>query len=671
MPSTNEQTPTIDLRAFSLVFFEECAEHLADMERLLLAMDPHNPDQEDLNAIFRAAHSIKGGGGIFGFEDMTVVTHELESVLDLVRGGETALTPAMVDLFLMAADVIAMQLAGRREGAPVDDGAVGGVCAALRALHSASPSTPSEPDDAGRNIQSASPEPVRYRIDFTPSPDIFCRGIRIENLFEEIAELGRLRVNAEIPETVELSAFDPELCHTRWSLELETTAPESEILDIFEFVADDGSIAMTAMERPQEQRAPAGQAPLQPDVSPVRESRGRDLADGSIRVGVTKVDQIINQVGELVITQAMLTQLGSVLDPVQFADLHRGLQQLSRNTRDLQESVMSIRLVPISLVFSRFPRMVRDLAAKLGKDIELRMVGEGTELDKGLVEKLADPLTHLVRNAVDHAIEPPEARVAAGKPAAGTITLRASQVGGKIVIDVMDDGSGLDRQKILKKATERGLAASDAMSDDEVWQLIFAPGFSTAEAVTDVSGRWVGMDVVLRNVQALGGRVSVTSEAGRGTRLTLSLPLTLAILDGLSVAVGKERFIIPINAIVESLQPQTGDIRTVNGTGRVLQMRGEYLPFIPLHELFAIGGAEERPEAGVLVVVDAEGEKVALQVDALVDEQQVVIKSLEDNYRKVPGSAGATIMGDGRVALILDVGEITSLWRGRIREEAA
>ncbi|WP_298272454.1 chemotaxis protein CheW [Geobacter sp.] len=673
MTAVTGTTPTIDISSFGLVFFEECAEHLAEMERLLLAIDPGNPDREELNAIFRSAHSIKGGGGIFGFGDMTVVTHELESLLDRVRGGEMGLTRPMVDLFLQATDVIAMQLAGHRDGAPVDRDAIDRVCGALRGLI-AEPAAHAAPPAAtvcGGAPPSAGAK--RYRIDFTPSPDIFCRGIRIENLFDELAGLGGVTVRADVAGAPEIPDLDPELCHCRWELQLETAAPESEIRDIFEFVADDSDLTFTAVDFPPAGPASAAEEPApRQGAAPAPENRGgREQAEGSIRVGVGKVDQIINQVGELVITQAMLAQLGAVLDPVQFADLHRGLQQLSRNTRDLQESVMSMRLVPISLVFSRFPRLVRDLAAKLGKEVELRLVGETTELDKGLVEKLADPLTHLVRNALDHAIEPPAARIAAGKPAAGTVTLRASQIGGKIVIDVMDDGAGLQREKILKKAAERGIAVGDALTDDEVWQLIFAPGFSTAETVTDVSGRGVGMDVVLRNVQALGGRVGIASETGRGTRITLSLPLTLAILDGLAVAVGREKFIIPINAIVESLQPQAGDIRTVNGTGRVLQMRGEYLPLIPLHELFAIDGAAERPEAGVLVVVDAEGDRVALQVDALVDEQQVVIKSLEENYRKVPGSAGATIMGDGRVALILDVGEITALWRGKSRERAA
>lgn len=663
---------SIDVSKFGAVFFEECTEHLAEMERLLLAIDPDNPDGEELNAIFRAAHSIKGGGGIFGFDDMTVVTHELESVLDQVRGGQLPLTRAMVDLFLGATDVIALQLAGHRGGAAVDQGIIEQTCSGLRAL--LAQETDAQPAAPGGDRPGESPAKTgtkRFSIAFTPSPDIFRRGIRIENLLDELAGLGELEARADIDDAADLDDFDPELSRTRWHLTLETTASEAEIRDIFEFVADDSDIAITTDEPVPAPEAACGQTAGRPATAPARESRtDREPAEGSIRVGVTKVDQIINQVGELVITQAMLAQLGAVLDPVQFADLHRGLQQLSRNTRDLQESVMSMRLVPISLVFSRFPRLVRDLAAKLGKEVELRMVGETTELDKGLVEKLADPLTHLVRNALDHAIEQPGVRAAAGKPAAGTLTLRASQIGGKIVIDVIDDGAGLDREKILKKAEERGIAADDSLSDEEVWQLIFAPGFSTAEAVTDVSGRGVGMDVVQRNVHALGGRVQVASEAGRGTRITLSLPLTLAILDGLSVAVGREKFIIPLNAIVESLQPQPGDIRTVNGSGRVLQMRGEYLPLIPLHRLFSIADAEELPERGVLVVVDAEGERVALQVDALVDEQQVVIKSLEDNYRKVPGSAGATIMGDGRVALILDVGEITSLWRGKTKELA-
>lgn len=374
----------------------------------------------------------------------------------------------------------------------------------------------------------------------------------------------------------------------------------------------------------------------------------------SIRVSIEKVDQMINLVGELVITQAMLAQTASQFDPVVFEKLHSGMSQLERNTRDLQESVMSIRMMPISFVFSRYPRVVRDLASKLNKRVELKTVGENTELDKGLIEKIADPLTHLVRNSLDHGIEVPEKRTAAGKPAQGTITLRAFHQGGSIVIEVSDDGAGLNRGKILSKARERGLPVHDGMTDQEVWLLIFEAGFSTADTVTDVSGRGVGMDVVKRNIQGMGGRIDIESAFGVGTRISIRLPLTLAILDGLSVAVGGQMFIVPLNYIIESLQPTAADIKTVSGHGRVVQVRGEYLPVIALHEIFNLRPNVTEVHEGILVILEAEGHKAALFVDDLVGQHQVVIKSLESNYRRVQGVSGATIMGDGKVALILD-----------------
>lgn len=374
----------------------------------------------------------------------------------------------------------------------------------------------------------------------------------------------------------------------------------------------------------------------------------------SIRVSIGKVDQMINLVGELVITQAMLAQTTSEIDQAISEKLHSGMTQLERNTRDLQEAVMSIRMLPMSFVFSRYPRVVRDLAAKLNKKVELKTVGEGTELDKGLIEKIADPLTHLVRNSLDHGIELPEKRIAAGKLAKGTITLRAFQQGGSIVIEVGDDGAGLSREKILAKAKERGLQVNDGMSDQDVWMLIFEPGFSTAEKVTDVSGRGVGMDVVKRNIQGMGGRVEINSVYGVGTRITIRLPLTLAILDGLSVTVGDQMFIVPLTYITESLQPSDNDIKTIGGRGRVVQVRGEYLPVIALHELFNIRPKSTEIKEGILVILDADGHKAALFVDELVGQHQVVIKSLESNYRRVHGVSGATIMGDGKVALILD-----------------
>jgi two-component system chemotaxis sensor kinase CheA len=686
MKSSKRGNDHIDLSRFNQAFFDECAEHLAEMERILLEINTGEPDDEQLNAIFRAAHSIKGGAGIFGFQDMTVVTHELESLLDLLRNHEINFTRTMVDLFLEAGDVINMQLAGHRDGAEVRQEAVALICMKLHQMvETGAGASQPEPEVASTIIEPPAVAPGSlqrcYELVFTPDPEIFKRGIRLENLFNELEELGEVTIKADLASMPEFSSFDPELCVTTWNITLVTTASEAEIRDIFEFVAEEEQLTINELKNsadeplpaPAEERAiaPEAASPLgrraydRNEMAPEAFGRRNGETDSSIRVNVAKVDQLINQVGELLITQAMLAQTAMALDPVQHEMLHRSVMQLERNTRDLQQSVMSIRLVPISMVFNRFPRMVRELAAKLGKEVEFRTIGDSTELDKGLIEKIADPLTHLIRNALDHGLETTEARVAAGKAPVGTIALRASQQGGKIVIEVMDDGAGLNRDKILRKAHEQQIPASETMSDEEVWQLIFAPGFSTAATVTDVSGRGVGMDVVLKNVQSIGGRVSVTSEAGKGARVIISLPLTLAILDGLSLAVGTEKYIIPLNAVIESLQPQSEQLKSVNGK-MVLHVRGEYVPVVPLHELFHLHTAITAPEAGILVLVDVDGEKAAILVDALLDEHQVVIKNLETNYRKVAGSAGATILGDGRVALILDVTGLLQMWKTRL-----
>ncbi|WP_265948093.1 chemotaxis protein CheW [Dechloromonas sp. A34] len=406
--------------------------------------------------------------------------------------------------------------------------------------------------------------------------------------------------------------------------------------------------------------------------APVISSAGRQAktagpAESSIRVGVEKVDQLINLVGELVITQAMLLQTAMQMQESAPERLINGLVQLERNTRDLQESVMSIRMMPISSVFSRFPRVVRDLSGKLGKQVELKTSGETTELDRGLIERIADPLTHLIRNSLDHGIELPEKRVQAGKSPAGTITLKAYHQGGNIVIEVGDDGAGLPRDKILAKARERGLAVAEQMTDAEVFNLIFEAGFSTADQVTDVSGRGVGMDVVRRNIQSMGGRVEIESMLGIGTRMTVRLPLTLAILDGMSVAVGDQTYILPLAHILESLQPQAGEIKTLANQAQVIQVRGEYLPVVVLHEIFNLKSAANDFAQGILVVIEADGAKIALFVDALVGQHQVVIKSLEANYRRVPGVSGATIMGDGQVALILDVSALAGMARSNMQ----
>lgn len=696
---------TVDMSQFYQVFFEEVAEHLNAMESLLLGLDVNAPSIDDLNAIFRAAHSIKGGAGTFGFNDMTSVTHVLETLLDKLRKEELALRSEMIDAFLEADDVLKAQLDAHQNGGDVDEAMIADVCRKLEEL-SGPQAAPAKPKKAKKKVQTAVVAPhteTFHQIEFTPDA-----GAVLDNLFAELTSLGKLEI-------IENGA---DKSPPTWRLNLSSSASESELRDTFAFFVqpeqivfkpsavkpaltpvedesygfftdiaspaeapnavaeDDGFGFFTDIEPPQPQSEPTGlerspgrRAADNPVLDSVK--MGRRESDKvavsaqtdatTIRVNTDKVDLLINLVGELVITQAMLAQTAGNLDPVLHEHLLNGMGQLERNTRDLQESIMSIRMMPIGFVFSRFPRVVRDLANKLNKQIELKTVGEGTELDKGLIEKLSDPLTHLVRNSIDHGIEAPDVRVAAGKDAKGTITLRAFHQGSNIIIEVKDNGGGLNRSKILGKAKERGLPVNDGMTDQEVWQLIFAPGFSTADVVTDVSGRGVGMDVVKRNINEMGGQVEISSESGLGTTIAIRLPLTLAILDGMSISVGGQIFIIPLTFISESLQPATKEIRTVSGQGTVVQVRGAYLPLVALHKVFGISTEITEPERGILVLLEADGKKVALFVDELVGQHQVVLKSLEANYRKVPYVSGATIMGDGRVAMILDVAALVRL----------
>lgn len=694
-----------DLEQFYEIFFEESSELLADMEKCLLSLDVNSPDVEDLNAIFRAAHSIKGGAGTFGFADMTEMTHMLETLLDKLRKGELEVRSEMVDAFLRAGDVIKVQLAGHRGEEQIDPAVAAAVCEELKRLSDETQVPAKALMKSSANTEAVQVEgevaevevslidnssKLSYSIEFSNTG---MSNATLENLFVNLKQLGILE------DLTPANVID--LC----KLKLTTNKSEEDIWETLAFVVDpatlkivvDTSDRIKATAVVDEDEFPMANMPPTPGYGFFPEvpaaskniddaesnwnpAQQKSLGNGkneahttsnkisskantvtasigetsSIRVSIEKVDQMINLVGELVITQAMLAQTASQFDPVVFEKLYSGLNQLERNTRDLQESVMSIRMMPISFVFSRYPRVVRDLASKLNKLVELKTVGENTELDKGLIEKIADPLTHLVRNSLDHGIEIPEKRIAAGKPAQGTITLRAFHQGGSIVIEVNDDGAGLNREKILAKASERGLPVHDGMTDQEVWLLIFEAGFSTAEAVTDVSGRGVGMNVVKRNIQGMGGRIDIESASGVGTRISIRLPLTLAILDGLSVAVGDQMFIVPLNYITESLQPTAADIKTVIGHGRVVQVRDEYLPVIALHEIFNLRPNVTAVHEGILVILEAEGHKAALFVDDLVGQHQVVIKSLESNYRRVQGVSGATIMGDGKVALILD-----------------
>ncbi|WP_144111449.1 chemotaxis protein CheA [Paraburkholderia sp. BCC1886] len=772
---------TLDITQFYQTFFDEADELLAQMEQLLLNLDIARPDPEDLAAIFRAAHSIKGGAATFGFTALTETTHILESLLDRARNNELVLRKDMIDTFLETKDVLSGQLADYRASAEPDADIARAICAKLERLHTesrfgaaaaeAAHAEPQQPAvEATTTAASAAPEDgsapehvveqawhaagewndgeaaqtaeavgtASADSDTGPHLKITLRGVGEKDqalLVEELGNLGsivgQVEGNGELslwlatdvtaddiiavccfvidesqitigrgtapaddasegdPGTPEAAGSSP--AQTAPVNELEQAASSATVADIAASVktathglfdtpastrsAHQASAQPAAPTTPQPVQAPApagtekqaapattatttAAAPAAADQErkAARPAAAAGGAEGSsIRVGVEKVDQLINLVGELVITQAMLAETTSTFDPALHDRLFNGMAQLERNARDLQEAVMSIRMMPMDYVFSRFPRLVRDLAAKLGKEVELVTFGQATELDKSLIERIIDPLTHLVRNSLDHGIETVEARRAAGKDGTGQLVLSAAHHGGNIVIEVSDDGAGLRRDKILAKAAKQGMQVSESMSDEEVWNLIFLPGFSTAEQVTDVSGRGVGMDVVKRNIQAMGGHVEITSHAGKGSTTRIVLPLTLAILDGMSVKVGNEIFILPLNFVMESLQPRAEDIYTVANGERVVRVRGEYLPLVALHEVFTVSDAKQEPTQGIVTIMQAEGRRFAMLIDELVGQQQVVVKNLETNYRKVHGISAATILGDGSVALIVDV----------------
>lgn len=665
----------LDVSQFVGVFLEESFEGLDVMEAGLL--DFRADDPEAINAIFRAAHSIKGGAGTFGFREVSDFTHGAETLLDQIRQGERGMSTEIGDTLLAAVDCIRDMLRAASDGSQPDTQRVLQTRAAIETLLGKAPEAAS---DASAPAEATG---GGWRIGFAPRPELMKTGNDPLRLLADLRRLGPVTVRSDAEAIPPLAELDPEACYLRWEAELHAAVPEAEIRAVFEWVEDECDLSLAPLPpatvgpgvngSPGTNGAAAHTAtpaaangkPPATNGSPAPDGARRGEA-GSIRVAVEKVDSLVNLVGELVITQSMLSQMGSSteeFDLLRLEQLREGLAQLERQTRELQEGVMGIRMLPISFVFSRFPRVVRDMAGALGKSVELSMEGEDTELDKGMIEKLADPLTHLVRNAIDHGIESTEKRLAAGKPAAGQISLKAYHQGGNIVVEVADDGAGLNREKLLAKAASQGMPVHDGMPDREVWALIFAAGFSTAEKVTDISGRGVGMDVVRRNIEAVNGRVEIDSVPGQGTRIVLRLPLTLAILDGMSVRVGEETYILPLTAILESIQPTTEQLSTVGGKGRVVHLRGEFLPLVALHEVFGIEPRARRPEDGIVIVAAASEGRTALLVDDLVAQHQVVIKSLETNYRKVPGVSGATIMGDGKVALILDVDMLLRLRR--------
>ncbi|HGE9343964.1 chemotaxis protein CheA [Escherichia coli D10:H20] len=644
---------SMDISDFYQTFFDEADELLADMEQHLLVLQPEAPDAEQLNAIFRAAHSIKGGAGTFGFSVLQETTHLMENLLDEARRGEMQLNTDIINLFLETKDIMQEQLDAYKQSQEPDAASFDYICQALRQLAlEAKDETPSavtrlsvvaksEPQDE----QSRSQSPRRIILSRLKAGEV--------DLLEE--ELGHLTMLTDVVKGADsLSAI------------LTGDIAEDDITAVLCFVIEADQITFETVEvspkisTPPVLKLAAEQAPT---GRVEREKTTRSSESTSIRVAVEKVDQLINLVGELVITQSMLAQRSSELDPVNHGDLITSMGQLQRNARDLQESVMSIRMMPMEYVFSRYPRLVRDLAGKLGKQVELTLVGSSTELDKSLIERIIDPLTHLVRNSLDHGIELPEKRLAAGKNSVGNLILSAEHQGGNICIEVTDDGAGLNRERILAKAASQGLTVSENMSDDEVAMLIFAPGFSTAEQVTDVSGRGVGMDVVKRNIQEMGGHVEIQSKQGTGTTIRILLPLTLAILDGMSVRVADEVFILPLNAVMESLQPREADLHPLAGGERVLEVRGEYLPIVELWKVFNVAGAKTEATQGIVVILQSGGRRYALLVDQLIGQHQVVVKNLESNYRKVPGISAATILGDGSVALIVDVSALQAINR--------
>ncbi|WP_435927733.1 chemotaxis protein CheA [Dryocola sp. BD613] len=663
----------MDVSDFYQTFFAEADELLADMERHLLELDCASPDKEMMNAIFRAAHSIKGGAGTFGFSVLQETTHLMENLLDDARCGELPLNSDIINLFLESKDIMQEQLDAYKSSQEPDQESFRYICDALRQIALEAKAHKEGGTVAAPAPAVAAPAEPAAAENAQPLLKITLSGLKeaesplllaeLENLGElEGHELSDDKVVARLRTTTSPDDIFAVLCFVIEPEQIEITAEESQASPpAVVKSAEKGAPAV--VEKPTEVSV---QQPAKPAVSrPKPAARTQSAESSSIRVAVEKVDQIINQVGELIITQAMLSQLSGTLDPAIHDTLISSIAQMDRNARDLQESVMSIRMMPMEYVFSRFPRLVHDLAGKLDKEVELTLKGGSAELDKSLIERIIDPLTHLVRNSLDHGIESAEVRREKGKPEKGNLILSAEHHGGNIVIEVIDDGAGLNREKILARAKSQGLQLSDNMSDDDVWMLIFAAGFSTAEKVTDVSGRGVGMDVVRRNIQEMGGHVEIKSEQDKGSTIRIILPLTLAILDGMSVKVGDEIYVLPLGTVMESLKPTKSELYRMAGDELMLKVRGEYMPLIELHQIFDINSDALQASEGVAVILQSAGNRYALLVDQLIGQHQVVVKNLELNYRKVPGISAATILGDGSVALILDVAALVSLCKNK------
>ena len=688
---------TLDLAQFHDTFFEESFEALDSMEAALLKLSAGEVDFELINTIFRVAHSIKGGAATFGFTDVAGFTHVAETLLDQIRAGKRQVTPDLVDLFLRSGDLMREMLVATKDKQPLDTARVVALHGEIEAVLASDPGSSAAPGPvaaatpvAAKPAASAVTQQPGWKISFVPGPQLLRHGNDPLRILRELSTLGACVVRVDAMKIPPLSDLDAEECKMSWNIDLSGDVTEAAVRAVFEWVEGecdlriqpmgDATPAAAAAPAPAPAPAAAGTPPQIPAaiaaapaapkaVEAAAEARGGE--GGSIRVSIEKIDELLNSVGELVITQSVLSQLAAPLEGRDADELRNALVQLERHMRSLQESVMRVRMLPISFVFNRFPRLVRDLGQRLGKKIELRMNGDTTELDKTVLEKIGDPLVHLVRNSIDHGIEMPDARVANGKSASGTIELNAYHKGGSVVVEVSDDGGGLKKDKILAKARERGLVAADEeLSEDRIFNLIFAPGFSTADVVSDVSGRGVGMDVVKRNINELGGHVQIYSTPGKGSMVRIRLPLTLAILDGQLARVGNEVYVVPIVSIVETMQVRKEMVSSIANKGEVFRLRDEYLPVVRLYDLFGIKPDHTDLLNGLLMIVEADGKRVGLFVDELMSQQQVVIKSLETNFRPVTGLAGATMLGDGRVALILDVPGVITRFQQASRDAA-
>ncbi len=667
---------SIDMTQFHQLFFDESFEGLEDMESALLELSRGAGDPELIHTIFRAAHSIKGGGGTFGFTAISDFTHAMETLLDEMRGEQRSIDEQGLNLVLDSVDVLREMLKAARDGKELDVDRVAASQARLEAALLDRGTGAAEVSRSNGSLEA----PAGWKIDFRPYPQLMKTGNDPVRMIHELAGMGELTVEVDTDGIPGAADFDPEECYLAWKLVLVTDASLEQINEIFEWVDGDCDLDIQMLCTDKTGVPVDGARDVDADAGPGepvsltatqqrdddrRQLERRSATESTIRVNTTKIDELINMVGELVITQSMLSQAGNELESgnsKKLEKLRNGLEQLERNSRELQESVLRMRMFPISFSFNRFPRMVHDLSVQLGKRVELKLSGETTELDKTVMEKIGDPLVHLVRNALDHGIETPRARRERGKPETGVLHLNACHQGGHIVIEVSDDGNGLPKDKILEKARALGLVGEgENLSHDQVLDLIFRPGFSTVDEVSDLSGRGVGMDVVRQNIRSLGGSIEVSSAAGTGTTFTVRLPLTLAIVDGQAVRVGQETYIIQLVSILESLQVSTGSVCSIAGETELFRLRDEYIPVVRLHRLFGVTPASTRLRDGIVVIIEEGGRKAGLFVDELQGQQQYVIKSLETNFRNVPGISGATILGDGRVALIVDVAGLVRL----------